>query len=361
MRPRALLILVPLAVLSLAAGWYLDIAAAPGVQTAAENGRLMFPGLTPQLEQAAEIQLVHGATTLRLVKDKATGAWGIAERGGYPADAGKLHALLTGLTELRLMERRTADPALFPRLGVEDPTGKDATSTLVRIVGADGKPIAEVIAGHTRTRTGGNLPEQVYVRRPGQEQSWLAEGRLDLDADPLSWLDRDIMDIKPPRIAEVAVTTPNGHLVLARSGGKLAMQEPADHPPLDTDRLDDVQHALELLTLQDVRRAAEAPKGQSLGSAVFDTTDGLAITATAEQAGKDLWVSFAAAAAPGAKDAKAAADAAAKLDARLKGWEFQLGSWKRKALVPALDDLKAAPPATPAPASPPAASPAPKP
>jgi len=361
MRPRVLLVLVPLAVVSLAAGWYLDIAAAPSAGTAAENGWLMFPDLTPKLAQAAQIELVHGAATLRLARDKTTGAWGVAERGGYRADAGKLRGLLTGFTELRLMERRTADPALFARLGVEDPTGKDAASTLVRITDAGGNAIAELIVGHTRYRTGGNLPEQVYVRRPGEDQSWLAEGKLDLDADALSWLDRDIMDIKPARIASVAVTTPGGHLVLARSGEKLTVQEPADHPPLDADRLDDVQHALELLTLQDVRRAADALKGESPGSAVFDTTDGLAITATAMKSGKDLWVSFRAAAAPDAKDAKAAADAAAALDGRLSGWDFQVGSWKQKALVPTPDDLKAAPPPAPPPAAPAPAPAAPKP
>jgi hypothetical protein len=42
---------------------------------------------------------------------------------------------------------------------------------------------------------------------------------------------------------------------------------------------------------------------------------------------------------------KAEAD---KLNARLAGWTYQIGSWKEKSLVPTIDDLKAEEPAKPA-------------
>jgi hypothetical protein len=81
---------------------------------------------------------------------------------------------------------------------------------------------------------------------------------------------------------------------------------------------------------------------------------------------KDIWARFAAA--PGAGLDPAASDKAKaeadKLNARLVGWTYQLGDWKRKALAPTLDDLKAPPPEKPAagvstPAAPAAAEPAP--
>ena len=96
-----------------------------------------------------------------------------------------------------------------------------------------------------------------------------------------------------------------------------------------------------------MRPDKDAPQGDALGSAVFTTLDGLAITVTSIKAGSDLWVRFAAA---GTGDAAAAE--ASRLNARLTGWTYQIGSWKQKALVPTLDDLKAPPP--PAPAPPPA-------
>ncbi len=347
MKPRTLAILVVLGIVALGGGWYVGIARAPEQPTPTEAGRLMFPDLAAHLADAAQVELVHGASTIRIVKAEKSGDWVLAERGGYRVDAAKLRGLLTGLTELRLLEPRTADPGELGRIGLEDPDGKDATSTLVRVSDGAGHPIASVITGHTRVRAEGNLPPQVYVRRPGQNQSWLAEGRLDVDTDPLSWLDRDIMDIKPARIASVSIGSGDARLVLARAGEALSMQLPADHPPLDDSRLDEVQRALDSLTLEDVAAAKDEPQGEALGTAVFTTQDGLAISVTPVKAGDALWVRFVAS----GSDAKASAEAAA-LNARLSGWAYRLGVWKQKALVPTLDDLKAPAAAPPAPAKP---------
>jgi hypothetical protein len=350
-KPRTLAILVVLGALALGAGWYFGIASEPSQDAATDAAHLMFPALAPRLADATEVELQHGASTLHIVKDTKTNDWGLAERDGYPIDVSKLHGLLTALTELRLVEKRTADPGEFAKLGLEDPTGKDATSTLVQVLDKSGHPIAAVIAGHSRVRTEGNLPADIYVRRPDESQTWLAEGKLDVDTDALTWLDRDVMDIKPARIATVAITSGTTPVKLARAGDKLVMQEPTDHPKLDDEHVDDVQRALELLSLEDVRADKDAPKGDALGTAVFTTNDGLSITATPTKAGSDLWVRFAAAGTD-----KAAAEAA-RLNARLAGWTYEIGSWKQKALIPTMDDLKAAPPPAPAPA--PSASPVP--
>jgi hypothetical protein len=78
---------------------------------------------------------------------------------------------------------------------------------------------------------------------------------------------------------------------------------------------------------------------------LFTTTDGLEIAVRVFHADKDVWVRFAAS---GIGAAKADAD---KVNVRLTGWSYQIGSWKEKSLVPTMDDLKAAEPA-PAPAAP---------
>ena len=260
--------------------------------------------------------------------------------------ASKLRGMLTALTELRLVEQRTTDPAEYARLGVEDPTQKDANSDLLVVSDAAGKPIVQLIVGHRRIRTQGNVPEQVYVRRPDEAQSWLAEGSLEVDADPQLWLDRDIMNIDHARIASVKVTRGETTLEFAHDSGKLKLTAPADHPPLDDYKLDDVDRGLELLNFQDVRadKAAQGDQGaqgDKVGEAVFTTTDGMAVTVTVLHSGKDVWTSFKV-----AGDAKTK-DEADRLNARLAGGSYQLGNWKEKSLVPTLDDLKAAPPANP--------------
>ena len=350
MRPRTILILAVIGILAVAGGWYFGTAENPGGQQAFNPGSLMFPDLAPRLQDAARIEITHQDKTMALAKRGDT--WGLVDRGGYAVQATKLRGMITALTELRLVEPRTTDPTQFNRLGLEDPHGKEGTSNLLRVLDASGKPIVALIVGHRRVRTQGNVPEQVYVRRPDDNQTWLAEGSLQVDADPQLWLDRDILNIDHARIATVAVTHGDEKLEFARDGQKLVLKSPAEHPPLDDYKLDDLDRGLELLTFQDVQTDKE-PVGEAVGQSVYTTSDGMAVTTTVFKGDKDIWARFAVSGSDKAKDA------ADKLNTRLAGWTYQLGAWKQKALVPALDDLKAPPPEKPAnapEATPPAAA-----
>jgi hypothetical protein len=258
----------------------------------------------------------------------------------YPVQETKLRGMLTGLTELRLAEPRTSDRAEFSRLGVDDPNGPASTADLLRLVDASGKPVVALIVGHRRVRSQANVPEEVYVRRPDENRSWLAEGSLQVDADPSSWLDRNVMNVGHDRIASVVVG--DQALVFGRMDGKFTLTQPADHPKLEDYKVDDVARALELLTFQEVR--ADAP-GTVAGHAVFTTNDGLAVTVTVLHADKDVWARFAVS---GTSDT--AKSEAETMNGRVAGWTYQIGSWKEKSLVPSMDDLKAEEPAKAAPA-----------
>ncbi len=342
MNARVLASLVALGIVALAGGWYFGTASMPTEQTTVPAGRLMFPSLTQNLKDAARIEIMHQGKTLVLEK-RPDGGWGVASMRDYPVQETKLRELLTGLTELRLTEARTSDPAEFSRLGVEDPNGPAAAGDLLRVLDGSGKPIVQVILGHRRVRNQGNVPEEVYVRRPDQNLSWLAQGSVQADADAAQWLDRDIVNISHDKIASVVVG--DNTLVFGRKDGKLVLIQPADHPKLEDYKVDDVGRALEQLTLQTVKPDAEAP-GTEAGHSVFTTTDGLAVAATVLHADKDVWVRFKASGGD-----KGEAD---KLNARLAGWTYQVGAWKEKSLVPTLDDLKAPEPPKPAAAAAPA-------
>jgi hypothetical protein len=340
MKGRTVGLLVGVGILALAGGWYFGTATTPAEQKAVTGGQLMFPDLAPRLKDATRVEITHqGKQTV--VEKRSDGRWGIASMHDYPVQETKLRGVLTGLTELRLAEARTSDPAQFGRLGLDDPNGASSSADLLQVVDAAGKPIVAVIVGHRRVRGQANVPDEVYVRRPDGSQSWLAEGSLQVDFDPASWLDRDIMNIKHDRIAAVAVN--DQALVFGRADGKFTLTKPAEHPKLEDYKVDDVARALETLTLQSVKIDADAPTTDA-GRAVFTTSDGLAITVQLFHADKEVWARFAAAAS--SDDAKPEAD---KLNARLAGWTFEIGSWKEKSLVPTMDDLKAPEPTKPAP------------
>lgn len=349
MRPHPALILFAVGLVVLLGGWVLGPGSVPSGQRGTATGRLLFPDLATRLPGAARVEIMHGGKTLALI-DK-DGTWGVAERAFYPAQQGKLRELLTGLTELRLQEPRTRNPAQLARLGVEDPGAEAAGSTLVRVLDGGGRPLAELIVGHRRTRLQGDSPDTLYVRLPSDPQSWLAEGRLAVDTDPLLWLDRDLMSIDGKRVASVSVTRPGGTLVFGRKDDKLALEQPTGTPPLDPFKVENVGHALEHLSLQDVRPASGAPPTQP-ARATFTTEDGLVVTATVWPDGKQVWARFGA---TGTDKTQAEADG---LNARLAAWDYQIGDWTAKSLAPRLDDLEAATPkAETAPASAPGAWP----
>lgn len=353
MRARNVAILVIAGLALGVGGWMLADRGTPPVQQEIAEGSLAFPALAAKLDQARKITVTRGDTTLVIARGP-DGVWGVADRGNYPALATKVHELLAGLTELRLVERRTADPALFDRLGLEDPMKEGSTANLLQVLDGQDKPIVGLIVGRRRVRVQANVPETVYVRRPGENQTWLAEGRLPVDNDRQLWLDRDVANIARSRIARVEVTRGDEHLVFATGAdGKFVLLEPAEHPKLDEYRVEDVSRGFEMLSFTDVLPDAEGPHDE-VGSSVFTLTDGVRITVRVAKKGDQVWVRLAA---TGEGDAK---EEAGKLEARFAGWAFQVGAWKEKSFAPLLADLKTEErhPQGEAPAGPAAAAPA---
>ena len=343
MRSYQIGLLAALGIVAVGGGWYFGAGSTPAEQVA--GGQLMFPDLAPRLRDAVKIEILHqGKQTV--IERRPNGGWGIASMHGYAVQNAKLNGLFAGLTELRLTEPRTTDPAMFARLGVDDPNAAASTANLLRVLDASEKPILAVIVGHRRVRSQANAPEDVYVRRPDDNQSWLAEGTLPVDADASAWLDRDVINIGHDRVATVVVG--DHALTFARVDGKFGLSQPAEHPKLEDYKIDDVARGLETLTLQQVRADADSAEalGAEVGHSVFTTDDGLAVTVALFHADKDVWARFAVSVS--SEKVQAEAD---RLNARLAGWSYQIGSWKEKALVPTMDDLKAEEPAKPAPDS----------
>ncbi len=344
MRPRTLLALVAVGVIALGGGWYYGVATAPSEQDSVNSGKLMFPGLTAELPKAQKVEIVSQGKPLTI--ERHGGTWGLTDRSLYPVQETKLRSMFTALTELRLVEPRTSDPKQYSILGVEDPTATDTNGTadLLRLVDGTGKPILSLIVGHRRVRTQGDVPDQVYVRRPGHKQSWLADGGLQVDADPQTWLDRDIMNLDHAQIAKVVSTEGNSTVELDRDGDKLVLQRPAEHPKLDDYKLADVSRALELLTFEDVHKTDDRA-GSPAGHSVFTTTNGMTVAITVfhpsvtdpskPTGDRHILVRFEVAG-TGKSESQAS-----RLEHKLSGWTYTLGAWKEHALLPSVATLKA--------------------
>jgi hypothetical protein len=304
----------------------------PGGETPPEPSAspLAFPALPGRLEAAQRIEIRQGAASLTLQRSPGN-LWLLPEKGGYPARGDRVRELLVGLTELRLAERRTADPESLARLGLDDP-GPNSTAVLLRVLDGAGAPLAALIVGRRRTRTQGGVPESAYIRRPGENQSYLAEGRIPVDADAQLWIEREIANLPEERVRRVIAVRDGRTVELLREegpDGRLRIVLPGDAPPADEVSLDEVGRALEGLTLLDVRPEAQAP-GQPAGEGRFILTDNLIVTARMRQDGGNVWMTISA----------TGDEEAARLNARWRGWAYQVGTWKLPAFAPSLETLR---------------------
>lgn len=290
----------------------------------------MFPGLAMLLPNAARIEIVrHGRKLILVDRD---GAWQLPERAGYPVEPQRLHHLLTGLSELRLREARTGDPASARQLGLGDPEGATDDATAIRVWASDGTVMAAVIVGHA-------LPggASLFVRRPGQDQTWLADGVLAASADPVDWVDVGVVDLASGGIARIDATRDTQMLGFAAVNGRFALVAPAMAAPLDPFRLEAVGHAWEHLAFTRVVPEIELP-GVPVGHTVIAMTDGMRVVAGFNLDGRDVWLTIAA--------TGGAAGSADAINAHTAGWAYLVAASSLPALLPMLSDLRAYAPAS---------------
>ncbi len=247
-------------------------------------GTPVLPEVAKRLDDITRLALVHGGMKTTLVR--WGDGWTVEERGFYPADGVKVRQALLGLADARLVEPKTRKADLYPRIEVGDADKKDAKSILVTVTDEKGSLLGEVILGKHRVDQLGGGEDGIYVRKPGDAQSWLARGTLHLDGDLAPWLDRKLLDVPTAQVKSVTLTAADGgKLALSRIKPEdkfaLAVAPPAGkHLKSDT-ILDEPAGALGGLDLTDVRPAAgfDFPK-DGTAQARFETFDGMAVSVT---------------------------------------------------------------------------------
>ncbi len=331
-RPGLIMLIFVTAIMVTAAAAALATGSTGGSSGGADQPAL--PGLAPRLGDVASVEIRRTGLDLTFVSDGDS--WLTAQKGNYPADAGKVRRVVLALADLTLVEPKTREPGLYPRLEVEDPAkGK---STLVTIKDKSGADLARLIVGkHSYDRLGEG-DDGMYVRKPDNSQSWLARGSLDLADDMPNWLARQIVDIPDSRVAKVVLSQPDGAtltLTRAKPDAKFALENLPKGAKYKSDTvLGEPAMALETLELDDVRPAVKLPiPDKGVTAASYTTFDGLSLNVKLFQHGNQNWVALAATGA-----GKAAAEAK-NLDHRMSHWVYEIPAYKAKMLETKLADL----------------------
>ncbi|MGH6898508.1 MAG: DUF4340 domain-containing protein, partial [Geminicoccaceae bacterium] len=273
-----------------------------------------FLTLREDPDAVAKITVTTPDGRITLVRETGD-RWAALERYGYPVDRRRVRELVVALADMRLIERKTAQPEYYDRLQVEDPDAEAAKSHLVRLEAADGTVLAEAIIGKQRHRLTGTEPSGTYLRRPGEAASWLASGGVQIGAEVTQWLDHEIVDLNGRAIERIAIQPlgkpgyvvardgPDGELRLADLRSGEAVKEDADLARL-TGALSDVR-------LEDVKPRDQLSWPDQSNRAQIRTFDGLEMTVRLAQIDDAYWATFDARALAPGKGAAAVPEQAA--------------------------------------------------
>ena len=297
-------------------------------------GARAFPALAAKLGDVGSVGIKRSTLSLTFVRDGDN--WLVAEKGNYPAAAGKVRQIALALADLLLVEPKTQQPGFYSRLDVEDPgSGK---STLVTLKDKSGATLAELIIGKRRFDRLGTGTDGVYVRKPGDTQAWLARGSLEFSDQLSSWLDRRILDIPEKRIAKASLTQPDGtKLVITRAKpeDKFAVEDaPADAKFKSETTTGEPALALDSLDLDDVKPLGDMPvPDKDVVTASFTTFDGLTVDVRMLDKDDAHWVALSAVGS-GAAEAEAKA-----INDKGSRWAYAVPSYKAAQLKMKLADL----------------------
>jgi len=290
MKQKTLIGLAAVTVVALVAALAISNARRPSSDTGAQAGTLA-EGLRERLNEVSRFAMTGANNQPLVTLERGEAGWTVAQKGGYPADLGKLREYLLKFADATLIERKTANRDRYDVLGVEDVTASDAKGVLIELAGVD-KPV-RVIVGLFDGQGGGGT----FVRRIDEAESWLVKGTLTPDRNPSDWLHKDLPGIASERIASVTITRAGGKpLRVYRDEPGSAPLKVADVPKGREPSSDYVASGLGSvladLRLDDVVAAADAPVAENPVTARYATFDGIVVDATAWQVGAENRVNF---------------------------------------------------------------------
>ena len=333
------------------------------------GGDIVFPALLGQVNSVARVRVTGSEGTFTLARDGD--AWVVEEKERHPADPDRVHKLLLGAADMTRTEPKTSNPDRYPKLWLEDPTGKDARSVRLVLEDASGAVLADWVLGDRRPSKSDASRTELYIRVADDPQAWLVEGSVPGGGKIIDWLDRAVARIDRERLRTAEVSHTDGAVVAVSkevpADVDFVLRDVPEGRELDSQyRINDIGRFLEDLRFEDVAPASSLDFAGSVDKRLEITTfDGLRVRLDSVMRDGDAWVQLRAEADEGLVET-AGADAAAsddesaseskgasgglrpldevraeaeRMNARWQGWAYELPSFKRDYIARRMDEL----------------------
>lgn len=336
-RRRNLAVLGAIAIVSivLAALGIRHQSAMMGPKTQAET---VFPKLPGAVGKIAHIHIVSKANgTLDIVFNPEKG-WVLPQHANYPASFEELRKTVVGIAALQTIQPATARPDWYGKIQVNPPP--KGNGTLITLSDDKGHVLASLITGKTTDIGDSSGAMGLFIRKPGDKQSWLVRSVFEPKSDAGSWLDKTVLDVDRSRIQSTEVMPVTGPFFSAvrdkPSDESFTLNGiPAGREIQYPGAADAVAAAITDFTFDDVRPATDfdftnAPR------VTTRTFDGLKVTVQVLTQGKDFWATVYAEGTPGKMDSEHEARA---IDDHANGWAYKLPDYKGRLFLTTLDSL----------------------
>jgi hypothetical protein len=297
----------------------------------------VLPEFAARSRDAAKITIA--SSTARYEIQRTQKGWALKDRGNYPVRREVLGQFTEGLRSLAFVRPMTRDPERHERLGLGDPL-KGGSGVLVQVEDSQGARLADLIIGEA---PGG----QLFLRRPGDDQTWQVRGTLPRLKDASAWLDLAPIQMDAARIASAQVEPSAGPVYAvqrATDAQAFALAAPHDKLVVLAPGLV-AEAALKIAQLEpvDVRPAA-AVAGPPKARTHVRTFDGLLLEGELFEDGGKFWIKIVARAEKPEKEAEAI-----EINARVAPWAYGLNEAQYQDAAPLLSTLAAQPEPEPAP------------
>lgn len=299
---------------------------APAIAAA---GQKLFPGLETAAGDIARVTFREG--DFEMVIERRDGVY-VDAASGYPVDTEALHEIVGALTLAEIAEAKTSDAARHADLRLADPGAGEGAGSEIILASGSGDTIAHAIVGK-RDATLGGITGGQYLRRGGEDETWLVRARILPSTRRAGWFDTRLFETGADDIVSASLTPKSDEAIsFAREDGSFVLKRQLeDGKTARESRIARIPRLFATLDFDDVRALGDA--AQSGPRLRAETADGIAITlAAVEQKDDDgrTWVRIA---------VDGSGDAADALRKRTRDFEFALTAGDAEILGWTLDDL----------------------
>jgi hypothetical protein len=308
-----------------------------------------LPGFAGEVRNVAHLHIAskQGAFDVVFVPEKG---WVVPQRADYPANFDLVQRTRVGLAALQTIEPRTARKDWLHFLGLDSPPLGDGV--LITASDDKGKVLAQIIAGKSEDIGDPSGATGLFVRRPGENQSWLTRAVFEPRAALNDWLDKRVLDVDRARIQAVDVD-PAGSASYSVSRAKPSDADftlaplPKGKAPSDPTVPDGVAAAIADFGFDDVApaRTLDFSNPATHARVTTRTFDGLRVTVLVTHPANAYWAEVSAEALNPTDHENI--KEAAQINAHASGWAYKLPAFKGQLFMTTLDDLLKPPAAPP--------------